>query len=249
MKVVIVEDEAAARQYLENFLNRHFPQVIIAAVPDNVPDAVSAINLHRPDIVFMDIDIKMGSGFDVLAALPEIKSEIIFTTAFNQFAIDAFKYHAVDYLLKPLQDTQVADAVRHSISRIEQKNSSQQVVQLLQFLQQPALQKQRISIHTMDGIEFLDVDDILFAEAKGNYTELKLRAGTKLVTSKKLKEVEQQLVAAGFFRIHHSYVVNTRYIRKYYKGRGGSVQLIDETVLPVAVTRRDEFLRSFGGDD
>lgn len=246
MKVVIVEDETASQQYLKRLLEKELPDIQLAGIADNVPDATEMIRNYAPDLVFMDIDIKMGTGFDVLSALPGIKSEIIFTTAFNQFAIDAFRYHAVDYLLKPLEDQRVLEAVSHCRMRIEQKNSSQQIAQLLQHFQQPVLHKQRIGIHTIDGIEFVDVDDILFAEAKGNYTELKLKAGTKIIASKKLKEMEQHLTDPVFFRIHHSYIVNSRYIKRYYKGRGGYVILTDETSLPVSSARKDDFLKRFG---
>lgn len=246
MKTIIVEDEIASQEYLHHFLSDHFPAITIAAVADNVPEAVAAITAHAPDLVFLDVDIKMGTGFDVLAALPAIKPEIIFTTAFNQFAIDAFQYHAVDYLLKPLDDKRTLKAVQHCISRVQEKNSNQHLTQLLQHLHQPAQQKQRISIYTVEGIEFIDPDEILLAEAKGNYTELKLRSGNKITTSKKLKEIEQQLPTPLFFRVHHSYIIHTHYVKKYFKGRGGYVILSDETTVPVSAARKDDFLKHFG---
>jgi two-component system, LytTR family, response regulator len=246
IKAIIVEDELMSQQYLKNFLQQHFSTINVVAIIDNLPDAVDALKLHVPDIVFLDIEIKMGTGFDVLAAIPDIKSEIIFTTAFNQFAIEAFKYHAIDYLLKPLEDKRVFEAVSHCIKRLEQKNSGQQITQLLQSIQRPALQIQHLGIHTLEGIEFINIADIVFAEAKGNYTELKLNSGATIVASKKLKEIEQSLTGGSFFRIHNSYVVNMMYIKKYNKGRGGDIILKDGSCLPVSATRKDDFLKYFG---
>ncbi len=128
INAIIVEDELMSQQYLKNFLQRHFSTINVVAIIDNLPDAVDALKLHVPDIVFLDIEIKLGTGFDVLAAIPDIKSEIIFTTAFNHFAIEAFKYHAIDYLLKPLEDKRVFESVSHCIKRLEQKNSGQVAV-------------------------------------------------------------------------------------------------------------------------
>lgn len=245
IRVVIIEDEIASQQYLRQLLQQYFPGMQLLAVIDNVPEAIDAVKRLQPHIVFLDVEIKMGTGFDVLEALPRISFEVIFTTAFNQFAIDAFRYHAIDYLLKPLDDKRVVEAVSYAREHINQKSSAQQIARLLQHLHQPALTK-KISIHTVDGIEFVDPDDILFAEAKGNYTEIRLRTGVKYIVSKKLKEMEQSLSEPVFFRIHYSYIVNAKYVKKYFKGRGGYVTLQDDTVIPVSAARKDDFLRHFG---
>ncbi|XZF14236.1 LytR/AlgR family response regulator transcription factor [Chitinophagaceae bacterium MMS25-I14] len=247
MKTIIVEDEITSQQYLIEILEYNFPDIEILAIADNVPEAVEEIIRLRPDIIFMDVNIKKGTGFDVLARLPEITAEIIFTTAFNQFAIDAFRYHAVDYLLKPLIDKQVIEAVKLCRSRIEQQTRNQQIISLLRELKQPGMPQPKIGIPTADGINFFEFNDIVFAEAKGSYTELRLKNGTKITTSKKLKEIEESLTQPVFFRIHNSYVVNIGYIKKYLKGRGGYVVLTDDTSLPVSSTRKDEFLKQFGG--
>lgn len=246
IKVIIVEDEIAAQKYLQNLLEKNFPNISVLAVADNVPDAIKAVETHHPDILFLDIEIKMGTGFDVLLALPSINAEVIFATSFNQFAIDAFKYHAVDYLLKPLEDKRAVEAISRSINRITQKNSSQQISQLLQFVQQPALPKQRLAIHTIEGIEMVGLDDIVFVEANGNYTAFKLKNGAKVTASRKLKDIEEQLPANEFIRIHNSYVVNMQYVQKYFRGRGGLVIMTDGTSLPVSAARKDEFIQYLG---
>lgn len=243
VKVIIVEDEISAQKYLQNLLERNFPDCSVMAIADNVPDAIKAVDLHQPDILFLDIEIKMGSGFDILIALPGLRSEVIFATSFNQFAIDAFKYHAVGYLLKPLEDQRALETIRRAISRIEQQNSDQQIARLLQFIQHPAPQRQRLSIHTIEGIELVPLNEIVYVTAKGNYSELKLRNGCKMTTSKKLKDIEEQLPAQDFMRIHNSYIANTEYIQKYYRGRGGLAIMTDGSSLPVSVARKDEFIK------
>lgn len=245
MKVLIVEDEFASQQYLSKFLQQFFPELKIAGIADNVPDAVRLIREEEPDILFLDIELKMGTGFDVLQQCPDLKAEVIFTTAFNQFAVHAFEYHAVDYLLKPLEDSRLKRSLEFCIERVEQKSSKQQISALLEHIQ-PGSSRKRLSIHTADGIEFIEAEEILYAMAKGNYTELKLKNGHKVTVTKKLKEIEEKLPASLFFRIHNSYIVQSSCIKKYYKGRGGSIVLNDDTALPVSSARRDELMKHFG---
>ncbi|HTN17960.1 MAG TPA: LytTR family DNA-binding domain-containing protein [Chitinophagaceae bacterium] len=247
MNVMIVEDELASQKYLKHFLQQHFPAFNIIAVTDNVPDAISALEKMNPDILFLDVDIKMGTGFDVLAAVPGIETEIIFTTAFNQFAINAFEYHAVDYLLKPLEDNRLMEAIDHCRNRVKQKKDSKQIENLLQQWQQPVeASRKRISVTINGGVEFIETGDILCAIAKGNYTEIKLKDGSKKLVSKKLKDIEEHLPSISFLRIHNSYIVNISSIKKYYNGRGGYVELQDETSLPVSSARKDELLKHLG---
>ena len=244
MKVIIVEDEIVSQEYLSDLLVRYFPKVSILAIVDSVSTAVVAIRDLNPDIVFLDIEIKMGSGFDVLAALPEINADIIFTTAFSEFAIDAFKHHAIDYLLKPLKDEQVIKSINHCISKQNKRLEKEPISTLSQQFRQPSFPGQRIGIHTLEGIDFIEADNIIFAEAKGNYVELNLRKESKMTTTRKLKEMEEYL-PSYFFRIHHSYIVNLHCITKYFRGRGGHIVLTNGISLPVSSARKDDFLKLF----
>lgn len=244
LKAVIVEDEHASREYLINLLAVHFPRISIAAVEDTVQPAVASITKHQPDMVFMDIEIKMGTGFDVLEQTIGQAFDVLFTTAFDQFAIDAFQYNAIDYLLKPLENDKVIRSVQRSIHKITSQRSNEEVIRLLQYLKRPPA-RQRIPVNTMYGFEFIEMDDILFAEAEGNYSRLRLKTGKSITITKKLKELEEQLPEPLFIRVHHSYLVNTGCIKKYYKGRGGHVVLDDESSIPVSPSRKDELLKLF----
>lgn len=243
IKVIIVEDEFSCREFLKNTLKQHFIQLDIIAEPDNVPDAVTAIREHEPDIVYIDVEIKLGTGLDVLAQLKDKSFVVIFTTAFDKFAIEAFRHQAIDYLLKPIQRSQIIETTRRAIQQIETVRNSRNIDQILQRLQLPDTQNIKLSIYTLKGIEFEDIEDIIYAEAKGNYTEFFLRSGKKVTSSRRIGEIEEGLPVKTFFRIHHSYIVNLQYVIKYHKGRGGYIILQNGQSLPVSQNRKDEFLK------
>jgi two-component system LytT family response regulator len=242
MKVIIVEDEISCQQYLEQILLDNFVDIEIVDIIDNVPDSIKRLEELKPDLVFLDVEIKMGSGFDILASIKERSFEVIFTTAFNTFAVDAFRYSAVDYLLKPLQVNLVIEAVNKVKNRILNTHSPDLIDQLLLRLQSSSPQKNRLIIYTTEGMEFVEIPTIMFAEAKGNYTDIWLSNGTKITASKKLKEIEESLPAQSFFRVHHSYIVNLNFIKKYHKGRSGHLFLLNGKDIPVAESRKDDFL-------
>jgi two-component system LytT family response regulator len=245
LTAIIVEDEKASRRHLTDLMTAYFPAITLVSMEDTVQPAIDAIYKHQPDILFLDIEIKMGTGLDVLAGIQHERHQVIFTTAFDQFAIHAFQYHAVDYLLKPLDSSQMVRAVQRCIENLSAKKSNEALTQLLQYMKRPPVQ-QRLPVNTMYGLEFVDIDDILFVEAAGNYCKLKLRSGRIITLTRKIKELEDQLQEPQFMRIHNSYLVNAGCIRKYYKGRGGHVILDDESSLPVAPARKDYFLKLFG---
>lgn len=245
MKVIVVEDELASQEYLQSMLRKHFPEMEIVAVTESVPDAIMQIKKHHPHIVLMDVEIKMGTAFDVLQQIKDQHFEVIFTTAFNTFAVEAFRYHAIDYLLKPLDEIHIVEAIGRCTQRIDSHSHSDQISKLLLQMQSEK-KKTKLSIPTMDGIEFIAYQDIVYGEAQGNYTDFRLKSGVKITASRKLKDMEESLPEHLFFRIHHSYVVNLQYVKKYHKGRGGYVVLQDGTSLPVSSSRKEEFLEWLG---
>ncbi|WP_160716383.1 LytR/AlgR family response regulator transcription factor [Chitinophaga solisilvae] len=241
MKVIIVEDEPAGQQFLARILKENFPELKLMCIADNVPDAVRLIRECRPDIVYLDVEIKMGSGLDVLAQTEDIAFDVIFTTVFNSFALDAFRYHAIDYLLKPLSKAQVTAATQRFLSGSAAMNR-EKIASLMLLMQQAAAQRPKICIPTVEGVELVNVADIVYGSAKGNYTEIWMSNGSKILSGRKIKEVEDELPRHIFFRIHHSYLVNLNYVTRYQKGRGGSVLLYNGYELPVASNRKEDFL-------
>lgn len=242
--VVIVEDEPAARERLIRMLSRHFPQLEIVATADSVPQAVAAIRLYVPQLVFLDIEIKMGSGFDVLMQLKDTVFDVIFLTAFDAYAVDAFRHNAVDYLLKPLKKELLIESIDRHLARRQQGTPvlSSEILSRLSKSQAAV----RIGIANHEGIDFLDMSDILYAEASGSYTKLAMKSGNPILVTKRLKEIEEKLSPDHFLRIHHSYIVNLRSVKKYLRGRGGCIVLNNGETLPISMGRKDEFLKRMG---
>lgn len=244
MKIIIVEDEISSQEYLKNILEAQFPETDIVAITDNVPEAVQLIKRYTPGLVFLDVEIKLGSGFDVLEQVKEQCFDVVFTTAYNTFAVEAFRYHAMDYLLKPLNAIYIIEAVKRSQQKAKQgfNTEKSQIASLLQQLQSSAHQKPKLPIPTLEGFDFVEVSDIMYAEAKGNYTDLWMKDIYKITTSRKIGELMDTLPGNLFFRIHHSYIVNMQYIHKYHRGRGGYLVLQNSQSLPVSATKKEEFL-------
>ncbi|WP_118972270.1 LytR/AlgR family response regulator transcription factor [Taibaiella koreensis] len=241
---IIVEDEIPSQEYLTDLLATHFPVIKVLSVAASVRQAIADIDRHKPDIAFLDIAIKEGNSFEVLEQIVHKPGHIIFTTAYDQYAIDAFRHHAMDYLLKPLEADRVIETVHRCIGVLKSRQQQQGIDQLLQHFRQPA-RLPRIPVSTMYGMEFVEVADILYVEAEGNYSKLKLKGGKSFLLSKKIGELEEQLGGPEFIRIHHSYLVNIRYIRKYFKGRGGYITLDDDSSIPVARSKKEDFLKRF----
>jgi two-component system LytT family response regulator len=196
-----------------------------------------------PDLVLLDIEMSQGNAFDLLNLLFPLDFRVIFVTAFDNYAIRAFKYSVVDYLLKPVD----IDDLRNAIGRIRDKpqegDLSQQMQVLLENVGRLQLSHQKMAVPTITGLLFVPVQDILRFEAKGNYTTIFLTSSDPILATKTIKDYEVILPEAIFCRIHNSHIINLSRIRQYQKGRGGSVVMEDGSVIEVATRRREEFMR------
>ena len=186
-----------------------------------------------------------GNGFDLLNALMPIDFEVIFVTAFDKYMLQALKYSALDYLLKPVNIAELKAAVKHAETRIKKNSINQQLTVLLENFKkhEPGLKK--IAIPTADGFDFILIEDIVRCEAQGPYTRIFTKDSKKILVSKTLKEYESLLPDNIFLRIHNSHLVNLNFIKKYNRGRGGYIEMDDGTTLEVATRRKDEFLSRF----
>jgi two-component system LytT family response regulator len=240
---IIVDDEQHARQVTENMLHLYCPEVKVLTGCSNVPDAVLAIKEHKPDVVFLDIEMPDYNGFTLLKFFDEVFFQIVFVTAYSQYALQAFELAAVDYLLKPLQ----ADKLKEAVERLRQKLSTKDLKQQLELLQENLNNgsMSKIALPISDGILFVNVDDILYLMADGAYTELNLTNDSKVIVSRKLKFFEDLLLKRkNFFRIHRSYLINLNFVNKY--NRSESIIALDNNVaLPVSKDRKKEFEESF----
>ncbi len=246
---LIIDDESKSRKSLRQKLVEYCPQIEVVGEAANGIEGLTAIAQRKPDVVFLDIEMPNMNGLQMLEQLNNFSGAIIFTTAYNEYAIKAFKFSAFDYLLKPIDIEELKDTVNRFVLLKEKKESTDvtspatQLQILLNQLQGKAEGFKKIAIHTQDALHFFELDEIIRFEAHSNYTHIFFKNGTKLVASKTLKEFEDILLGAHFFRVHHSAIINLLYIKKYIKGDGGSIELTDGTMVDVSRRRKDEFLQ------
>ncbi len=242
IRAIIVEDEKHSRETLRGLLDRYCRNVIILAEADTYRSGIAAIKEHQPQLIFLDIQMPDGSGFRLLEELDEINFEIIFTTAFDQFAIKAIKYSALDYLLKPIDPEELANALK----KVEQKISKQEVNQNIQVLLDNIKNKDadphKIVLSTSEKIHVIDTDQILRCESDNYYTNFFLTNGKQILVSKTLKENEQMLDGHNFIRPHKSHLVNVKYIKGYLRSDGGYIEMTDGSKIPVSRRKREKIV-------
>ena len=250
IRTVIIDDEQHSRELTAALLGKYCPDVQLVGFGDSVQSGLLAIREHQPALVLLDVELSDGTGFDLLNQLGEaVRFEVIFITAFDHYAARAFRFCAIDYLLKPLAFDDLKNAVDRAGQRLQQQGAAAGANQLLETLLQQISKKgdlEKIALPTADGLLFVRPNEIARCEADGNYTWVCLTNRQKVLVSRTLKEYEDLLEPQGFFRIHHAHLINLQYIRKYTKGRGGTVEMEDGVVLDVASRRRDEFLAKVG---
>ena len=246
INAVIIDDETRNIKLMKNILGKFCPQVRLIGDASNGLTGKELILQKKPDLVFLDIEMPYGNGFDLINDLMPVDFEVIFVTAFDKYMLQALKYSALDYLLKPVNIDELKQAVQNAELRIRKNSINQQLNILLDNFkkQEPGLKK--IAIPTPDGFDFIMVDDIIRCEALGAYTKIHINDSKKIVVSKTLKDYETILPEDIFFRIHNSHLINLNYIKKYNRGRGGFIELDDGSIIEVASRRKDEFLKRFG---
>ena len=240
---LIVDDEKNSCETLQFLLTDCCPDVSVVKYCQTIDEAVKAVELHHPDVVFLDINMKGENGFDLLERVKTIDFEIIFTTAFSEYAIKAFKFSAIDYLLKPIDVDELRAAVERVIKR-KKAEAPTRYEYLRQNLKMSDGQHFKLALPTSEGLTFIKISDIIYCEADSNYTTFFLTDGKKIIVSHTLKEYEEILSDYRFFRIHHSYLVNLDAIKQYVRGDGGHVVMINGAALDVAKRRKEQFLKA-----
>ena len=245
-RAIIVDDEAGGRETLELLLESHFKeQVQVAGVAASVQEAKALIDQEKPDILFLDVELSPGNGFDLLEAIDPIDFEVIFITAYDQFAIKAIKYVALDYLLKPVDVEELGEA----IARVGQRKPKQDYKELLAYLGQAQKKEKsfsRISLPTDKGTLFVDAGQVIRCEARNNYTMFYFSNQSKLLVSKTLKEYEKLLSGLQFIRVHQSHIINLDHIRQYLKNDGGYLEMTDGSSIPIARRKKKQLLELIG---
>jgi two-component system LytT family response regulator len=238
----LIDDEIDSIKILQKLLGSYCPQVEVVGTAEGVETATLLIHATRPDLVFLDIEMMQGNAFDLLNRLQPINFQVIFVTAFDNYAVRAFKYSAVDYLLKPLDINRLVAAVDKVSSKFEKEDVLAQMKMLLENLSNISVSDQKIAIPTLTGLSFVALGDIIRLEAKGGYTVICMVDRQQILATRAIKDYEDILPPNIFYRIHNSHIINLQKIKKYQKGRGGSVIMEDNSNIEVAIRRRDEFI-------
>jgi len=212
----------------------------------NVEEAVQKITKIKPELVFMDIELQSGTGFDVLKSLEKMDFHLIFTRAFEHYAIKAIKFASLDYLLKPIDIEELQNAVRKAVNASENNSQQELLKNLMNNLSSPGESNKKISLATAEGIEFIPTDQIYFCEANGSYTNFHLKDSRKLVVSKNLKEYENMLLDSRFMRVHNSYLINLQEVKRFVKSEGGYIVMNNDAQISISNSKREEFLRQMG---
>ena len=242
---IIIDDEPGNIVTLQELLKGYCPEVKIVGTALNPVIGQELIAKERPDLVFLDIEMPYGNAFSMLDKLSPVNFEVIFITAFNDYAVKAFKYAALDYILKPVNINELKDAVEKATKRINEKQLNTRVDLLLKNIKPENGQSQKIGLPTVDGFRFENIQNILFLEAQGAYTNVYIKGNEKEVVSKNLNYFDDILPPATFCRVHHSYVININFVKKYFKGRGGYVEMENGSIIEISIRKKDDFLNKF----
>ncbi len=242
IKTIIIEDEQQSAEVLELMLKKFSDVIEVADICNTPAKGIECIRKKSPDLVFLDIEMPRMNGFEMLKKLDMIDFEIIFTTAYNKYAINAIKISALDYLLKPIDKDELTKAIKKCQHNMERKNMGYKMDVLLKNLTQHSALEKTLTLTALDGVRFIKMKDIIRLEANGRYTKFYLTNKEVIVSSRTLGDFEETLSINGFFRIHETHIINLIFIDRFHKGNN-YVLLTDKTELPLARRRKEEFLK------
>jgi two-component system, LytTR family, response regulator len=244
VKIIIIDDQEDSIEKLSFLIKKYCPTTTLAGVANTGKEGMCLIKNIQPDIVFLDVEMDDMTGFEMLERLDTINFKVIFTTAHDKYAIKAIRFSALDYLLKPIgKDDLIAAIQRANVDIL--KLQPEQVKDLIESSKNKSAKIERITLTTGEGLVFKNISDIIYCEADRNYTTIYLLNKEKLVVSKTLKEIEETLDGSGFFRAHHSHLINVSYIERYVRGDGGYVIMKNGENITVARKRKEALLEFF----
>ncbi len=239
---VIVDDEAHCRDALSGLLQRRFADVEIRGMAANVKDGVELVRKEQPALLFLDVELGDRTGFELLETLGPERPHVIFTTAHEGYAVKAIRFSALDFLLKPIDPDELRTALDKVQQRMQQPQHPDQFIALMRNVLLHAHSEKRIALPVADGLEMVDTDTILYCESDGNYTRVHRPDTKPLLITRTLKEFEDMLAARDFIRVHHSYLINVRHVRRYIRGEGGEVIMDNGTSVAVSRRKKQELM-------
>lgn len=244
LRTLIVDDEAPIRELISGIIENYCITAEIIATADGVASGMTAIKQYKPDLVLLDVNLNDGTAFDLLQQLDEIKFAIIFITAYEKFAVNAFKFSAVDYIMKPIHIDELTAAINKACEQSEQQALSLKLKNFFDNINSKPEDK-KIVLKTLESIFIVKVGDIIRCEADHNYTTFYLVNGKRVLVSKTLKDYDEMLCDFFFFRAHQSHLINMNHIVSFEKTDGGFLQMIDGSYVPVSKRKREELLELF----
>jgi len=241
LRTVIVDDEQDAVNFIESIAKEYCPNIKIIGKAYSAIEGVEVITKEKPDLVFLDVEMPHGSGFDLLAGFPEKDFDVIFITAFNHYAIRAIKFSAVDYILKPININEFIEAVKR-VEEARDTRSNRNVNFKTLFENLKTTMPSKLAIPTSNGMEYLNTKDIIRVEADRSYSWFFLKGEIKHLVSRNLKEYQELLSDRNFFRTHNSHLINLEHVKKYIRHEGGYIEMIDGSTVPISRGKKDLFL-------
>lgn len=243
IKTLIIDDENSASEFLEKMLQRYFPnKFYVCSLCESIDEAVVAIETYQPDLVFLDIQMPNKNGFELFKEVEEINFEVIFTTAHSEYAIEAIKRSALDYLLKPINYIDLLGAVTRFENKSKKESQQKQFNVLLENINTGEVAHKKLAISTETGIEFVKFNSIVYLEAQNNYTKINLLDSTSIIASKTLKSFDELLPTELFFRIHKSYLINMNFVKRFFKIDDFLVELTTGEKLPISYRKKNDFI-------
>ena len=241
IKAIVIDDENRTRELIVKMINSFGFDIEAVSGGDSVKNGIATIEREKPDLVFLDIQMPDGTGFDVLKGVKNKDFEVVFITAYEEFAIKAIKFSALDYILKPIDQSELKASVEKAIRTVGEKKEEVQFEALQQNIN-PS-QKRRLVLKTQESVHVVELENIIRCEADRNYTSFFLKGGKKILVSRTLKEYETLLTGNNFLRVQQSHLINLDYVDRYDKGNGGSVVMKDGSEVPLSPAKRDIFFK------
>lgn len=242
MNIIITDDENKARNALKNLIELHCPELNLIAEAENVQKGLEILKNHQPDLLFLDVEMPDGTGFDLLKKLENIDFEVIFTTAHDKYAINAFKFSAIDYLLKPINPLDLKNAVAKASKEINQENLRAKISTLLSNIQDFSEGLKKIVLKDAENIHIVPIANIIRLESSRNYTTFYLKEDKPIVVSRTIKEFDRMLSEVGFFRSHQSHLINLNALKRFEKKDGGTLIMNDESQVPISVRKKEKLM-------
>jgi len=245
LKAIIVDDEKISRDILHDYLVKYCPDVTILEQCDSVKTGLAAIEKYQPDILFLDVEMPKGNGFDLLEQVKDINFETVFVTAFDNYAIQALNYSAAYYILKPVSIDELITAVEKIKAQKQKSTSGLHTKVLLENIKAKSLEQHKIVLPLQDGFEVVNIKDIIHCDAHDNFTDFYFVSKQKMMICRTLKFYEELLSESGFMRVHKSHLVNLDHVSKYKRGKGGQLTMSNGSVIDVSPNKKEELMLQF----